>query len=108
MKKTPEDYVRDDIKAYLDTLTNCWYDVRQVNGFGYKKGLPDIYGCYYGYHFEIEVKREKGGKTSPLQDRQKHILLGSNTLYILANNLTLVQEKFKEVKDYAERHNLPW
>ena len=57
MKKTPEDYVKDDIENYLDTLDNCWRDTRQAGGFSYKKGLPDIYGCYYGYHFEIEVKK---------------------------------------------------
>lgn len=108
MKKTPEDYVKDDIENYLDTLDNCWRDTRQAGGFSYKKGLPDIYGCYYGYHFEIEVKKEEGGKTSPLQDRQKHILLGSKCLYILADCLDVVKEKFEEVKEYAERHHLPW
>lgn len=108
MKKTPEDYVKEDIRKYLGTLSNCWYDIRQAGGFSYKKGVPDIYGCYYGYHFEIEVKKENGGKTSSLQERQKHILLESGCLYILANDVNLVKEKFKEVKEYAKRCHHPW
>jgi Holliday junction resolvase len=65
--KTPENYEKDDICKYLDSI-GAWYFKPMMTGYG-KAGVPDIVGCIDGKFFSIEVKREKKLPT-PLQCRR--------------------------------------
>lgn len=47
----------------------CLVRKRHGGGYGTLAGEPDLYGCYTGLAFVIEVKRP-GGKLTPLQERR--------------------------------------
>jgi hypothetical protein len=67
IKRAPprESAVQRAVMTYLNSLPEC--KVRKLHGtkFG-KDGEPDLYGCYRGRAFFIELKRP-GGKATHLQ-----------------------------------------
>ncbi len=66
---TPEGEVKEELKAYLDSLgTDCWYYMPVPMGYG-KRGVPDFIICYKGFFLAPETKRAKGGTSQPWQDR---------------------------------------
>ena len=64
MAQTPEAKVKKRITDYFKELQKLdypvYFEVRQAGGWSYKEGLPDIFGSFYGMHFEIEVKQLTG------------------------------------------------
>jgi len=53
------------IIAYLNSLDGC--RALKRHGGRLRGGEPDIYGSYYGRHFELEVKRSDKVKITPRQ-----------------------------------------
>lgn len=96
---TPEQKVQNRILSYLKTLKDAgmpiFYEKRQAGGFAYKKGIPDIYGCYAGIHFEVEVKRP-GGSPSALQEKFEMIMKHAGAKYLRADNVEDFKQWFKE------------
>ena len=87
---TPEQKVQTKIIEYLKSLRDAgmpiFYEKRQAGGFSYKKGIPDIYGCYAGLHFEVEVKRP-GGVQSALQEKFEQIMKHAGAKYAVVSNI---------------------
>ena len=55
-KSGRESSIVDAILRELNGIPGCKAIKRHGSGMG-RNGEPDITGCYYGKHFEIEVKR---------------------------------------------------
>jgi len=66
-KPTPilEKTRQKNILKYLNAVPGCIAEPRTQTGYG-KKGGADIFGCYNGRHFELEVK-QPGAKMTLLQ-----------------------------------------
>jgi hypothetical protein len=60
----PERVILKEIRTYLENL-GC-YVVRQQQGLGQRRGVPDLLACCRGRFLALEVKRV-GGKLSPHQ-----------------------------------------
>jgi len=60
----PERVILKEIRTYLKNL-GC-YVVRQQQGLGQRKGVPDLLACWKGRFLALEVKRV-GGRLSPYQ-----------------------------------------
>ncbi len=70
MATTPEGKVKAAIKAFLNTLPNCWWFVPVSNGMG-MHGIPDIIVCYKGLFIGLETKAPgKEKNVTPLQRMQ--------------------------------------
>lgn len=97
---TPEKRVQTKILNYLKQLKDrgepIFFERREVGGFSYKKGSPDLWGIYNGLHFEIEVKKV-GGHTSPMQDKFASKMQQVGALYILADQLDDVVSVFENL-----------
>src|SRR5574344_11583 len=95
---TPEKRVQNAILSYFKSLQESheplYYAKRQAGGFSYRKGLPDITGSYKGYHFEIEVKRPGGSRTS-MQEKWETIFRSIGVRYLVADNVQVVKDFFK-------------
>lgn len=96
---TPEQKVQTKIISWLKTLRDqglpIFYEKRQAGGFSYKKGIPDIYGCYAGQHFEVEVKRP-GGSRSALQEKFEQIMINAGAKYAVINDAEEFKAWFKD------------
>ena len=71
--ETSEQKLTRQILAYLKELSEkgaplYWEHRSGQGGFGYKKGLPDLFLVLAGEHLEVELKGEKG-KRSAAQDK---------------------------------------
>lgn len=62
---TSEKSIENNIKSFLDSLDDCYYEKRH-GGFFSSNGQPDISGCISGRRFELEVKKP-GESPRPLQ-----------------------------------------
>ena len=69
----PKDYYKyeadllSDITSFLRNemkLGRCYYERRQAVGFGYRKGLPDLWFAKHGKHYEVELKKTKGERST--------------------------------------------
>lgn len=61
--RTPEAIVKDKVKRILSLVNAyCFWPVQS----GYGSQTLDCLGCFRGFFFAIETKRE-GGKMTPLQ-----------------------------------------
>lgn len=73
---TPEKMIQSKIISYLSKLADEGHLIdkerRQVGGFAYRKGVPDVWFSYAGIRIEIEVKRP-GGKMSSAQETWQRI-----------------------------------
>lgn len=89
---TPEGKVKNEIKAYLDSLEGCWYFMPQMMGYG-RKGIPDIIGCYKGHFFAVEVKAAgKSKATTPWQDRELALARAAGGKVCVAESVEQVRE----------------
>lgn len=57
-----EKQTTNNILKYLNGFPCCKAEKRHRNAFTVA-GEPDIFGCFQGFHFEIEVKREGNAPT---------------------------------------------
>lgn len=98
---TPEKRVQNQIMTWLNQLKADGHPIRierrQAGGFSYKMGDPDLWCVYNGIHIEIEVKREKGGELSVMQEKKIEIFNSINCPYILASSVD-------DVKDFFEKY----
>ena len=70
----------------------CW--VFKVHGHPWQRsGIPDILACYGGQLLAIEVK-SLGAKLTPLQERERHALIGVGALHVVAYTVEDVQKAF--------------
>lgn len=104
---TPEQRVQNAILGYLKKLKDkdypIFYNKRQAGGFSYKKGLPDIYAVIDGKHYEIEVKRV-GGHRSSMQDTWARIFKKDNISYMCVDSLDdFVKQFSKSLDEYDEK-----
>ena len=76
---TPERSVKNKIVKRIKELQasgeKIYYEPREAGGYTYRKGIPDIWVCYYGKHIEIEIKAP-GGEMSTMQFKWKQIFDG--------------------------------
>lgn len=83
-----------------------FYERRQAGGFSYKKGIPDLYCVYYGYHIEIEVKAENG-ELSVMQEKFRDMCTKNKIFWICSNSLDDFKIKFGHIESiyiaYMER-----
>ena len=80
---TPEGQLLADVTAFLRSEMKkgrCYYERRLAVGFGYKKGVPDIWFIKDGKHYELELKR-LGGHRSTLQIKYEQIFKGLQVEY---------------------------
>ena len=96
---TPEKYVQNAIVAYMSKLEQAglpiWWERRQAGGFSYKKGIPDLYASYDGYHIEIEVKAP-GKELRPMQMKFAKKCAQLHIRYICADSVALFKQQMKE------------
>ena len=85
------------LKKLKDDGKPIFYERRQAGGFSYKKGIPDLYCVYYGYHIEIEVKAENG-ELSVMQEKFRDMCAKNKIFWICSNSL----EDFKIKFEYIE------
>lgn len=64
-------FEKRDICKYLDSI-GAWHFKPTTMGFG-GSGVPDIIGCYKGWFFSIEVKREGKDPTKLQEKRMEQI-----------------------------------
>jgi hypothetical protein len=68
MATTPEGKVKAAVKAFLNTLQDCWWFMPVSNGMG-AHGIPDFIVCWRGRFLGIECKAPgKIRNTTKLQD----------------------------------------
>lgn len=56
-----------DITAFLREemkLGRCYYERRSAVGYAYRKGTPDIWFTKHGKHYELELKKTKGARST--------------------------------------------
>lgn len=78
------------------------YVVRTVMGGMGRKGVPDLLVCYRGTFIGIEVKRERGMKPTPLQERNLQEISEAGGLAIVMcpeqmDQLARILDRFDEV-----------
>lgn len=74
MAKTPEGVVKAAIKAYLNSLPNCWWFMPVSTGHG-AHGIPDFVVCYSGFFLAIEAKKPGNiAAATPLQKMQIRLI----------------------------------
>lgn len=89
--------VKADIMEYLKTREDVFVQRREALGTSYKKGVPDLYVVYKGYHIEIETKKEKGGHLSTEQEKFASKCPRYGMIYILARSVSDVDHIFKTI-----------
>ncbi len=91
MNQQSEKNLQNKILKYLKKLKDeghpIYYEKRQAGGFSYKKGVPDIYFTYYGFHFEVELKTERG-KLSSTQLTWKNIFKDLGVAHFVINSFS--------------------
>jgi len=99
---TPEGQIQRSIQQYLAKLEEngvIFQDKRQAGGFSYKKGIPDIYFCYKGYHIECEVKAVNG-KLSTMQEKyEERCIKQWNMLYFHPRSVQDVKDFLKTIDE---------
>lgn len=63
-----EKNIENSIKKYLKSIGSHCFSYKVHGDIYTPKGTPDITGCLWGRHFEIEVK-QPGEKPTPIQKR---------------------------------------
>lgn len=81
----PEKKVEKQIRSYLDKI-GAWHV--KIHGSAYMpSGTPDILSCIEGKFVAIEVKRNKGGKVSALQELKIKQIQNAGGIAFPANSL---------------------
>ena len=100
---TPEKEIQKKIIAWLDENSIIYFRRQAGGGNSYRTGLPDLYGTFYGRHFEIECKQEKG-KLSSAQLKWKKIFEADGTLYIIGNSFENFLEAWNNFLRKVNQH----
>lgn len=102
---TPEQRIQERILSMFKAMARegepIFWEKRQAGGFTYRKGLPDIYGSYYGRHFEIEVKAKKG-RPGAMQEKWEARFRAIGVAYLRTSDPEKVRAFLAEMKG---RHN---
>ena len=61
-------------------------------------GTPDILACVHGWFLAVEVKRPKGGRTTPLQELNRRQIIMNGGVSLIAPSL----EELVEVLNFLE------
>ncbi len=91
--KTPEGYVKDDVRKYLKGIRAYFFS---STTFGYGgSGTPDICACYAGRFIGIEVKRE--GKTpTAIQHRRLQDIHKAGGIALWGDDADKIIEQLKQ------------
>lgn len=91
--KTPEGYVKDDVRKYLKGIGAFFFS---ASTFGYGgSGIPDICACFAGRFIGIEVKRE--GKTpTAIQSMRLQNIHRAGGVAIWGDNAVTIIELLKQ------------
>lgn len=99
--------IKQDIKAYLDSLgADCWHVAFHNMGYG-PSGIPDRLCCYKGRFLAIEVKRTPTAKPRKLttqeqraqvhQQRQIAAVIAAGGRAIVAWSVDHVREEIEAI-----------
>lgn len=94
-----ESKVKEQICDYLKSIDDLYFERREALGPGYKKGVPDLFAVYKGYHIEIETKRETGGRLSTMQEKFASKARKYGMVYVLADSLEDVKDIIKKIDE---------
>ena len=100
---TPEDKVKNKITAFLEEEKAkglLYYERRQAVTLSYHKGVPDIWFCMNGKHYEVEVKKP-GGTRSTLQIKYEQIFKNMNVAYACVDSVDAFKKFFNEEKSLS-------
>lgn len=90
-----ESSITSSILKYLNALPYCMAE--KIAGGSFQKGKPDIYGCWRGRMFKIEVKTpDHGNKPTPLQARHLKEWAKVGCVCFTAYSLKEVKERINE------------
>lgn|SRR5574344_1019471 len=76
---------------------NLYYEKRQAITFGYHKGIPDIWFCMNGKHYEVEVK-DPSGERSTLQLKYESIFKKIGVTYLCVDSFEAFKIFFDKEK----------
>lgn len=96
---TPEGKLLSAIRSFLRAemeKDNCYFERRQAVGLDYHKGIPDIWFTKHGKHYEIELKKP-GGVRSTMQVKWAQRLVKMGCEYALVDSF----EQFLEIYEKA-------
>lgn len=87
-----EDKVQKDILAYLKKNRVFHFRFQAQSNLN---GVPDIICCYKGLFIGLELKREKGGKASGLQERKLKTINDAGGIGLIVKSLEEVETLFR-------------
>ncbi len=87
-KPSKESTVQSSIQKWLKD--NGWFTVKII--MASKNGVPDVMAIKDGRTVFIEVKREKGGVLSPIQEYRIKEMREYGAEVIIANSLDIVKQ----------------
>ena len=73
-------FLREEMKH-----SRCYYERRSAVGYGYRKGIPDLWFAKNGKHYEIELKKTNGSR-STLQYYYERFFKHINAEYACINS----------------------
>lgn len=94
-KRQLEKPIENEIKKWL--ITQGYYFYKNHGNVWTEPGRPDIQVCAGGLFIAIETKASHGGIQSEAQKFHQKRIEDNNGVYILANSLQQVEEKFEEL-----------
>lgn len=83
-----ESDLQADILSFLKKefkAGKCYYERRVAVGLTYRKGIPDFWFTKHGKHYEVELKRS-GGDRSSLQVQYERIFKNIDVEYALIDS----------------------
>lgn len=86
-----EDKVQKDILAYLKKNRVFHFRFQAQSNLN---GVPDIICCYKGLFIGLELKREKGGKASGLQERKIEAINNAGGIGLVVRSVEEVETLF--------------
>ena len=101
---TPEKKVKDRVKKILEEIDAYYF--LPATGYGGRKGVPDIVGCYQGKFFGIECKAGKN-KPTKLQVYELNKIKKAGGKAIVFTDATK-SEELKNILDDLESDDEYW
>ena len=90
----PESHVQAKM---MKTLHERGHYARKIQN-ACSAGTPDILACVHGWFLAVEVKRPKGGRTTPLQELNRRQIIMNGGVSLIAPSL----EELVEVLNFLE------